>query len=170
VPNDLHTRSRLPEGFLQDAIDTVHSKLTAKKTEFFAWRGEVVDHREVEDTAAQLRAADTIVNIAGLYTKEQAKAPSAPTVALEIDSKTGIVRLVVGVNHEAAPLVAGDAPLAFDASDTRKLPPAEQLTTSGTYPGAHSGFDAPPEEVPQVVKVKRGRMPLEVYEALFGNP
>ncbi len=96
----------LPRDIVNEALKTTAGKLKAKETKFFAHKGVVVSQKEVDDHTTQLAAADQIFSLAGLYARERMAAPQAPSVILEVDSKTGVIRLVVGSGGQAltAPL------------------------------------------------------------------
>jgi len=162
---------QIPPDLVQHALDKVREKLDAKKTQFFSYQGQVVEQVEVEDHGTQLAAIDTTFKMAGVYARERDAAPATPTVSLEMDTNTGVVRLVVGSISQAPPLVelpSGDT----TAGAVARLP----LVVNAPKPEAHTalvgGPDAPQEEdsPPQVVKVRRGNLPVKVFDALFGEP
>src|ERR1043166_445004 len=49
--------------FVRKGVEKLIEKLEAKKTQYFAFEGTVIDQRVDEDTAAQLKAATELVNI-----------------------------------------------------------------------------------------------------------
>ena len=158
---------RIPSGLLQQAIDKVHSKLDAKTTKFFPFQGQVVDKVDVEDHATQLAAVEKILSMAGVYARERDAAPAVPQVALEMDPRTGVVRLVVGVGMAMTPSLHA----AHDTRLPAELPPVVQeghttlsaMSASVAKPGQQE------EEIPQVVHVRKGNLPPAVFDALFGE-
>ncbi len=157
---------RIPPALLQRALDKTAEKLDAKKTLFFTHRGEVVEKVDVEDHATQLAAIEKVLGVAGVYARERDAVGTPPSVALEMDTKTGIVRLVIG----SAPLAdARPAIVNGDASVLQlELPPGENLA-SGLPDSPASVLTSQEEDTPQVVKVKRGNLPADVHKALFGD-
>lgn len=161
----------LPNDFLQKAVMKVYKKLDARETKFFTFRGEIVEEVEVQDHATQLAAADKIMQMAGVYARERDAVPAAPTVALEMDPVTGVVRLIVG-----SPIAMLEAPTSLpnpgpsESDDSNLVPQA--LVASFSPPEEAQLCAAAPEPVeqePQVIRVKRGRLPIGVYNALFGE-
>ena len=150
---------RLPEGFLQKAIDTAFAKLDAKRTQFFSKDGMVVDERTVEDNQTQLAAADRILTMAGVYARDREAQPSAPAVALEMDPRTGVVRLVVGIvdSLPSIPLQNDDASVVPQA--LKALAPLQE---EACLPEALM-------EQPEVIHVNRGNLSPVVFKALFGD-
>jgi hypothetical protein len=159
----------IPPDILDRAIDKIYQKLEAKKTLFFTHRGEVVEKVDVEDTNAQLVAADKIFDIAGVKARERDAPAAIPQVALEMDSKTGVVRLVIG----SAPIMETRPAIVNGDTSILQLPPAGEAVTledsarESVLAGAPTQQE---EDTPQVVKVKRGNLPIDVYKALFGEP
>lgn len=86
----------IPRELVNEALRTVANKLRAKETKFFAFKGVVRDVREVDDHGTQLTAADQIFSLSGLYARERENPLAPPQVVLEVDSRTGVVRMVVG--------------------------------------------------------------------------
>ena len=171
IRSEMYKGVALPEGFLQKAIDKLNEKLTAKETKFFTHHGEVQQKVDVEDHGTQLAAADKILSIAGVYAREREAAPVHPTVTLEMDSTTGIVRLVVGVfistsednNGHSTTLLSTDSKVAPQELE-------EPLRTAPPFALPVNVEQLPPsEEEPQVVRVRRGNLPIDVYNKLFGE-
>ena len=106
---------RVPPELVNEALKVTASKLKAKESKFFSFKGSVVDTVQVEDHSTQLAAADQIFSLAGLYARERADVASTPGVALEVDPRTGVVRIIVG------------GPAALDEGESRlqELPPSE---------------------------------------------
>ena len=154
----------LPKDFLQRGIDTVYRKLEAKKTNFFSFQGQVIEKVDIEDHATQLAAADKILAMSGLYVKERDVASAAPTIALEMDPRTGIVRLVVGTALENAEEVAPLLQLPAD-----NVAPQEPSVDALEAGAREVEEPAEQHQEPQVVKVKQGNLPAEVFKALFGD-
>ena len=75
---------------------------------------------------------------------------------VEVDSKTGVIRLVVGSSSAPGPMLSSDAsvPLALEAAPERVL-------------------ESPELEEPQngveVIKVRRGGLPIEIYNTLVSD-
>lgn len=86
----------IPRELVNTALQATARALSAKKTHFFAHRGVVRDVRETEDHQTQLSATDQIYSLAGLYSREREERIGPPQTAIEVDSKTGVVRIVVG--------------------------------------------------------------------------
>lgn len=87
---------RVPSHLVTDAFRTTARKLRAKTTRFFAHEGEVISQRMIDDNDAQLRAADQVYQLAGLYPSKQDRGGGGLTVAIEVDPTTGVIRLVAG--------------------------------------------------------------------------
>lgn len=148
----------LPKDLLQKAVDKAYEKLDAKKTQFFPFQGKIRDKVDVEDHQTQLAAADKIFAMAGVYARERDPAPSALQVALEIDPKTGIVRLIVGSIETSLSTVAV-------APQVLEVPLAPS-------PGALAQNASPVEQFerePEVIRVRQGNLSPKVFSALFGE-
>jgi len=102
IRREMLERLVVPADLVTEAFRVTRAKLTAKEIKFFAHKGEIVDQREVEDHDSQLRAADQIYNIAGLYTRERESVQPNNTVAIEVDPSTGVMRLVIGSSFPIA--------------------------------------------------------------------
>lgn len=146
---------KIPEELLQRAFDKLDRKLEAKETKFFTFRGEVVEKVDVEDHATQLSAVDKILSMAGVYARERDSAPVAPTVAIEVDPVTGVIRLVVGprvaLDRSAIAEGDGDRLAMEDSSDTENQTEEKE------------------EESVQIVKVRKGGLPIDIHDALWGT-
>ena len=131
----------VPRELVNGALATVASKLVAKETKFFSFKGRVTDKREVDDHGTQLAASDQIFSLAGLYAREREQSLGPPQVAMEVDSRTGVVRLVVGSvlpalaeppqTIELAPSTCSPAEQPVEA---RSLDYAEQATSRRRVP------------------------------------
>jgi hypothetical protein len=152
----------VPPDLLQAAIVKLRAKLDAKQTKFFTFQGEVIERVDVEDHASQLSAIDKIMAMAGVYVRERESVAAAPAVAVEVDPMTGVIRLVIGAGVRAVPHIEGDRNVAHNTGV-----PAQQAQPLALAAGADG--DASPEAEPEVVKVRRGGLPTDVYKALFGN-
>ncbi len=93
-------RVALPADMVQRAMEITRAKLEAKTTKFFSHRGEVIDQVDVEDHATQLHAAEQVYSLAGLYARERDARPVTPTVVMEVDTVTGVIRMVVGAQAQ----------------------------------------------------------------------
>ena len=100
----------VPRELVNEALKTTASKLHARETKFFSFRGRVTDKRDIDDHAVQLQAADQIFSLAGLYSRERESLRSTPGVALEVDPSTGVIRIVVGVVETQGALPVGPFP------------------------------------------------------------
>lgn len=151
----------VPDDFLQKAVDTTYKKLTAKKTQFFSHMGEVKSVIELEDHVTQLAAADQVYKLSSLYARERDAAPGQPTIALEMNPQTGVVRLVIG----ALPEVSRPG----DVIEIPVLPPVVECLPTTHVDMSPSGTTPQQEEdqPPQVVKVRPGNLPPDVFKALF---
>ena len=150
---EMLTRLAVPDDLLQAAINKIHAQLDAKETKFFVYRGEVIEKVEVVDHATQAGAADKILSMAGLYARERDGKPPTPSVAIEVDPITGIVRMVIG------------------SGDTPPLAVRGVIDHPATNGGASLHFVEPTEvaDEPEVVKVKQGALPASVHAILFGE-
>lgn len=108
----------LPKGMVQDALDTVYRKLKAKETKFFSHQGVVVSKADVEAHEVQLQAAKTIINITDLAIRKEDRAGSGIAgIALRIDSKTGVMTMLIGASADDldTDAVMEREPLALEA-------------------------------------------------------
>jgi len=105
----------VPREMVNEALAVTAAKLRAKETKFFSFKGRVIDTVQVEDHGTQLAAADQIFSLAGLYARERGDTPATPGVALEVDPRTGVVRIIVG----------GPPALAEGEERLQELPPSE---------------------------------------------
>lgn len=88
-------RKRIHKELLPTAIAVTREKLSAKQIKHFSHKGIVRDERIVDDHDIQLKAADQIYAMSGIYVRERDDVRSTPTVALEYDPKSGVMRLVI---------------------------------------------------------------------------
>src|SRR5258706_3737734 len=86
----------IPRDIVNHAIRKTVAKLDARETKHFAFKGRVIETREVEAHGIQLDAADKIFSLAGLYAREREARDATPSVSLEVDPHTGVIRLSVG--------------------------------------------------------------------------
>jgi hypothetical protein len=86
---------KIPAELINESLRATREALDAKETKFFTYKGVITAQHEVIDHVARLRAADQAYNIADMYAKDRDQ-KETPSVALEVDSVTGVVRLVVG--------------------------------------------------------------------------
>lgn len=74
--------------FVRKGVEKLVQKLEATKTTYFAFEGVVIDQREDEDTAAQLKAATELIrtgiDVMGMK-KKPADSDSGPKPAINID-------------------------------------------------------------------------------------
>jgi len=153
-------QAMVPANMLADALKKTHEKLNAKETKFFAHQGEVVNTREVEADSIQLAAARLILEMGELLTKNTLVKPAPPTTTREIDPKTGVIKLHIGEVPQAdepeiidiTPAVADPVPTYIDAAVGEVV---------------SSDAEGDPTEY---IKMPKGKMPKEVYDALFGEP
>jgi len=103
-------RARLLEGIaippelVNEALAVTRKKLTAKETKVVAYRGKITDKIDLENHTAQLAAADQIYSLAGLYAREKDTKAVTPSVSLEIDAQTGVMRITVGGSGQHVPV------------------------------------------------------------------
>lgn len=148
-------QAMVPAGMLQAALAKTYDKLSAKETKFFAHQGEVVNTREVEADGIQLAAARLILEMGELLTKNVAIKPQAPPTTLEIDPKTGVIKLHIGeVQTHEVEAVAAPSAVAWEA------PPA---ATIDMEPVAET-------DDTEWHKVPRGKLPQHILDALFKEP
>lgn len=86
----------VPEELLRKALETTERNLSAKKIIFFSNKGVVKTEKIVENTEAQLRAADQVYTMAGIYTREKDTLPKPPSFAMRVNPHTGVVEILVG--------------------------------------------------------------------------
>src|SRR5262245_16453594 len=140
-----------PPELLAEAFAELQQQLKAVKTEFFTWRGEVTDTREVTDNHARLSAIDKVLSMADAYTRpvEPSRKPDGPqTVTIEI-GKDGVHRIIVGAVSNGAAQRAelperevpqnviehSNGTLDVNESGSPMLPPAStDFTPSGLEP------------------------------------
>lgn len=139
---------------LKTALRVTKSKLTAKVTKFGYYKGEVVSRVNVEDHSTQLAAADQIYSIAGVYSRERDKIDRSPTVALEVDPITGIVRVIVGTSVETSmksfPTNAVDS-VSVDSKDQLSL----SFDSTRDAPSVCEIVDVEDKEEVETVKLKQ---------------
>lgn len=152
----LYNELEVPRALLRKALAKLDTQLEAKETKFFTFQGQVMEKVEVAALAIQQSAADKILQAAGVYVRQTDNKPTQPVVAVEVDSKTGVIRLVVGSSSAPGPMLSSDAsvPLALEAAPERVL-------------------ESPELEEPQngveVIKVRRGGLPIEIYNTLVSD-
>ena len=171
VRAELLSRVSIPDDLLQAAIDSVRKKLNAKETKFFTYQGQVVERVDVEDHATQLSAADKVLSIAGLYARERDQRPATPQVAIEVDPVSGVVRMIIG-GADTLPISIADASMA-NVVDAR--PGEIAIDAISESEGDHllqqpsDSIIASGDGEPEVIRVKRGSLPIDVHNALFGD-
>lgn len=78
--------------FTRKAVDKLIQKLEADKIQFFAFEGQVVDERVVQDTTSQIAAAKALADIgmsvAALNRKSAEEKPHTPTVNIDLSGWT----------------------------------------------------------------------------------
>ena len=131
----------VPRELVNAALATTAAKLKAKETKFFTYKGRVTQQTDVEDHGSQLAAADQIYSLAGLYSRERDMGVATPSVALEVDPHTGVIRLVVG----------SSAPLALPSQTQEEVGESER-----------SAAEAPVVELAPVGR-RKARVPDEVW-------
>lgn len=87
---------RVPRKMVNAAIQKTYEQLEAQETKFFTYKGDVVSQKDVSAHDIQAAATDRIFSLAGLYAKEREATSHTPTVAVEVDPVSGVIRLVVG--------------------------------------------------------------------------
>lgn len=161
----------LPKDLLQEAFNGLRRHLNAKKRKHFTFRGRLISSVDVEDTTAQAAAQDKVFSLAGLYARAEARHDNTQ-VALEVDSKTGIIRLVVGG--------ASGSPGSLASSDVPAIAPETPLALTPASPTLSDELDDDvveydtTESPVEFVRVPRGRdskgkLPDEVRRILFGD-
>jgi hypothetical protein len=150
-------RPEIPQDLLTQALNVTQKKLNAKRTHFFTHKGIVHGAQEVDDHDTQLKAANQIYSLAGVYAREHDPGPGVPLVALEYDSARGVMRLVIGqqnvpnvpmadVNKEVVP---------YEVTQTGEINDGESRSSEkgASDPigiGPPLGSDAPRELLPYV--------------------
>jgi len=119
----------VPREMVNEALVTTYGKLRAKETKFFSHKGVVTMTRDVDDHSTQLAAADQIFSLAGLYARERESKNSTPGVALEVDPRTGVMRILVG---DSMPALAGYDPQIVELSSV-EASPAEALVVNHAH-------------------------------------
>lgn len=119
---------RIPAELVNRALNVVADKLDAKETKFFSFKGRVVTERQVDAHGIQLQATDQILSLAGLYARERIEAPEAPRIAMEIDSRTGVMRIIVGQTVPLAPSLSK----VIEAAPVAELLAEVEATTEST--------------------------------------
>ncbi len=140
----------IPRDLVNKALKKTADKLDAMETKFFAHKGVVVSERVVEDHTTQLAAADQIYSLSGLYARERMATLGPPTVALEVDSRTGVIRLVVGSDRQA-----------FAA------PPEESSPSLVEASAAEAFVEASAEVVALAVRPRKIPLPASFYRIIL---
>jgi hypothetical protein len=147
IRQQFFSRLNLPPDLLSRALEVTEKKLSAKIIKFGFHRGEVVSKTLVEDHATQLAAADQIYSIAGVYAREKDSVRRTPTVAFEVDSKTGVVRFIVGNNDlrkgGAYEAIDGLNPVSLASGDGGSESQLPLFTTSGENGTLSSSSEEP---------------------------
>jgi hypothetical protein len=127
----------IPREMVNKAIQRTYEQLDANETKFFSYKGEVTETRVVEDTAARGAAADKIFSLAGLYVRDNESKNSTPGVAMEVDPRTGVMRIIVG---DVSPTNVLDLP------EIKELPPVTPSPAEAPV-GNHAPDVVPPPKV-----------------------
>jgi len=169
VRADILARVRIPDGLLQKAFDRLHEELDAKKTEFFAHQGEVISKVDVIAHETRLNAIDKVMKVSGVYARENDTKNETPQVAMEIDQKTGVMRLVIGGQQgNGGAYVDTENNLNDARPSMTQLAPPDSDQLSLFEPNGHSIDDK--EETPEVQVVStRGKTPEHVMKLLYGE-
>jgi len=150
----------VPPALLQRAVNKLSEKLDAKETKLVTLNGRITDSVDLEAHGIQLDAADKILKIADGYARGDAQPPAA-AVRLRVDPNTGLFEIIIGGGSDADALANGDV---SHATHAQLAAPAEQLALS-----LPMGDVSQVEAEPQVVKIPRGKLPKEVWDALYGE-
>jgi hypothetical protein len=161
----------IPEDLLQAAISRLRKHVDAKKTLHFTHQGSVVEQVDVDDHQTQQAAVDKILSMSGAYVKKEEKSSSTPQVSVTVDMQTGVMRLEVGSgsNESTTP--------ALDAHDVSISDSTVEVSGDAVPPFGAMTEPAPPvvvtesdsEAPPEIIKIKKGGLPLAVYRVLFGD-
>jgi len=142
----------IPRELVNEALKTTAAALHGQETKFFAYRGRVMQQVDVPNYGVQLTAADQIYSLAGLYSREREAFVGMPTVALEVDPHTGVVRLIVNSQVE----------LSSQAEHPNTLAP--ELPTEASAAEALVEAPALPTVTPRGA---RSRVPDEVWKLVL---
>lgn len=167
----------IPEDIVNAALRRTRALVDAKKTRFFTHQGEIINKVDVEDHEAQLRATDQIYSIAGLYVRDRDVQPPPVSYAVEVDPRSGVVRMVLRVadGGDADDVIEHTTRAVVDGASTQNeaMPEANAAAVVALPMSAvQSAPDLPvraAEPLPKIIRVKRGRLPKEVYDALFSE-
>ena len=161
----------IPQGMVSEAIRKTYEKLYAKETKFFTHKGVVTDTRVVEDHGTQLQAADQIHSIAGLYSRDSDSKPSSPKVALEVDPRTGVIRIVLGSDEggDVPQVINGEPVITRVVSDHPSLAASHDEQLSLSFERDNEEMSSDETQPYELVHVRRGALAPEVKEILFGN-
>jgi hypothetical protein len=161
-------RALVPQGMLDKALKKIDEKLDAKETKHFTFNGLVTETREVEAHGIQIAAAKLVAEMADVLSKGQMK-PAPPVVKLVIDAKTGVMTIQIGDD------VDEEQPPRRVASGISEADPQLMLNgISDVHPEYKEAevlevANETEEDEAQHIHVKRGVLPPEVREALFGG-
>lgn len=164
IQEELRRLTTVPPGMLSEAIAKTHRLLRAKEWKFFSFQGEPTAKVAVDALDIQLRAAQDIQKMAGIYGRPEDKAKNTAPVTMEIDPVTGTIRIVVGGELKAARVEEVDDGMTIDAESMPGQPPIKAEVPHEVEPPQTE----PDEEEPTFIKIGPGRLPSEIQEILFG--
>lgn len=162
IRDQIRGRVRVPAELLQEALDNLKSKLTAKETKFFSHQGSIVDKQQVEALGIQMQAIELIAKMSELVTTQAVKPPE-PKITVLVDSKTGVMRIVIGSEDIEEDM----QPKVLETESAGMMQPLS-IETTATHIDKE-GADVTDEEFESVIKVPRGRLTPELRSALFGD-
>lgn len=146
---------QIPEDLLQKAVIKARQKLDAKTTKFFTFQGRVMEQVDVEDHEVQQRAIDQIFRFADVFGRgNESSSNRAPSIAMELDAKTGVMRLVFGETP-----VAALAPVSESVAQ-----PALPEVVAAPFDDVVG--EPATEEEPQVIKLRDGKLSEEMVRQL----
>src|SRR5258705_4754733 len=148
IRDQIRGRVRVPEGLLQEALDNLRSKLTAKETKHFSFQGSVIEKREVEALGIQMQAIELIAKMSELVTT-QAPKQQAPRVEVIVDAKTGVMRIVISDSEEDQDVQTKAVP-----SGLAEIEP-QVLEATATHVVQEVG-DVSDEDFGKIIKIPRG--------------
>ncbi len=162
IRDQIRGRVRVPEGLLQEALDNLRSKLTAKETKHFSFQGSVIEKREVEALGIQMQAIELIAKMSELVTT-QAPKQQAPRVEVIVDAKTGVMRIVISDSEEDQDVQTKAVP-----SGLAEIEP-QVLEATATHVVQEVG-DVSDEDFEKIIKIPRGRLDPTLRAILFDSP
>ena len=176
VRREIFRNVRIPVDLLTKAFKKIDDQLDAKETKFFTHQGKVEEQVNVEAHDIQHRAALAILKVSELTNSDREHKSSTRPIELRIDPITGAFSIRVGgdglpegemeVPHAA--LEVQNAPIDINHSSERPDKLALEAKASIEESNEDTSFDANEPQV-QVVKVRQGGLPNEVFKALFSE-